>query len=104
MAMAMMYTVLFTRLGSNSLYRSTNCSCFSGLRAWASLYRYTRLRKCTKNWNITVRIVYRLKMLGRGRSQDRVLRGLDREMKRKQPASSSPCSVAWKSLNLTPSR
>jgi hypothetical protein len=30
MAMAMMYTVLLTRLGSNSLYRSTNCSCLQG--------------------------------------------------------------------------
>lgn len=26
-AIAIMYTVLLTRLGSNSLYRSTNCSC-----------------------------------------------------------------------------
>lgn len=32
MAMAMMYTVLLTRLGSNSLYRSTNCSCLQD--AW----------------------------------------------------------------------
>lgn len=30
MAIAMMYTVLLTRLGSNSLYRSTNCSCLQG--------------------------------------------------------------------------
>lgn len=30
MAMAMMYTVLLTRLGSNSLYRSTNGSCLQG--------------------------------------------------------------------------
>lgn len=48
---------------------------FSGLRAWASLYRYTRLTKCTQNWSMTVRMVYRLKMLGRGRSRERVLRG-----------------------------
>lgn len=32
MAMAMMYTVLLTRLGSNSLYKSTNCSCLQGHR------------------------------------------------------------------------
>lgn len=35
MAMAMMYTVLLTRLGSNSLYRSTNCSCLQG--TWVSV-------------------------------------------------------------------
>lgn len=28
----------------------------------------------------------------------------DLEMKRKHPAKSRPCRVAWKSLNLTPSR
>lgn len=56
----------------NTCWGSTH---FSGLRAWASLYRYTRLRKCTQNWSRTVRMVYRLKILGRGRSWDRVLRG-----------------------------
>lgn len=58
----------------------------------------------TANWPITVAMVYTLKMLGRGLCLLRVVRGLDLEMKRKQPASRRPWKVACPSENLTPSR
>lgn len=144
MAMDMMYTVLLMRLGSNSLYKSTNrsalqekkkrawerwnmkpdCKCYEhptqmwammshgtdfglyiynfvllliflrfpllkfhvsysylgGLLLCAPLYRYTRLQKWTANCSSTVRTVYRLKMLGKGRSLDRVFKGWDEQM------------------------
>ena len=59
-----------------------------------SVVRNIRQPRWTANCDRTVRMVYTLKILGRGLCLDRVRKGLDREIKRKHPARSSPWNVA----------
>ena len=43
---------------------------------------------------MTVKMVYKLNMLGSGRSFDKVFNGFDRDINKKQPANKIPCKVA----------
>jgi hypothetical protein len=73
-------------------------------RITASRTRYVIQQKCTANCSKTVSIVYTLKIFGNGRCFDKVFKGLEREMNKKQVASKMPCNVACVSLNLIPSK
>lgn len=90
-------------LGLNSALRSGK-SGLGGDRALASRTRKIKVQKCTANWPMTVIIVYKLKIFGKGLADDRVVKGFDLEMNKKHPAKSRPCNVAWPSLNLIPSK
>ena len=49
-------------------------------------------------------MVYALKMYGNGLCLDKVFKGLEGDMNRKQIASKIPYKVVWASLNLIPSK
>lgn len=77
---------------------------YFGDRNTASLTRYIKQQKCTANCRRTVNTVYKLKIFGNGLCFDKVFKGLDRDINKKQMASRIPCNVACASLNFTPSK